>query len=133
MIQVAKQDIEEKSQHNFEMDRQTLELLVFVWHWLFESMESKKGKKDTVWGTGKRSNRLRALNIVHKFLLLQLEAIFISSADLDLIINDLVFKSIRTCLENQEVLKNGAVRESISDTISHCASRYTSCLTGFIC
>ena len=88
------------------MDRQTLQLLVFFWHWLVESMEgrsrnapktvetgdgkkSSKGKKskpaDGVW---ERANRLRALLLVHQFLLLQLEAIFISSADLDLIINE---------------------------------------------
>jgi hypothetical protein len=95
MIESTKQDIEEKAQHNYELDRQVLELLVFLWHWLFESMESrikkenKTKKGDEVWDTTKKqSNRLLALNLVHKFLLLQLDAIFISSADLDLIINE---------------------------------------------
>ncbi len=100
-IENAKQDLKENAQHNFEMNRQALSLIVFLWHWLFESMESKcksvapkskitgKGTKgvENHW-EGSKGYRLKALITIHKFLVLNLESIFISSADLDLIINE---------------------------------------------
>jgi hypothetical protein len=99
-IETTKQDIEEKAQHNYEMDRQVIQLLVFLWHWLVETMENKtkqapkvstkksKSSNDGVWEGAKHSNRLRALTLVRSFVRLPLEVIFISSADLDLVINE---------------------------------------------
>jgi hypothetical protein len=109
-IETTKQDIEEKAQHNYEMDRQVLQLLVFLWHWLVEIMEDRvkqspkviakksKSSNDSIWESTKHSNRSRAFTLVHTFVCLPLEVVFISSADLDLIINE-YFYLIQSCLQ----------------------------------
>jgi hypothetical protein len=40
-IEITKEDIADNQRHNFDVDKKIMELLVFLWHWLFEVAESK--------------------------------------------------------------------------------------------
>jgi condensin complex subunit 1 len=123
---------------NFEMHKQTLELLMFLLHWFFEKAELKSRPSTEVttsksktsdagpWVSKSVNLRGKALDIYQKILFLNLDVIFIATSQRDLVINDMIFKSIRLCLENHDLLKNSSVKITISDMFCHCALKYES-------
>lgn len=136
------EDIAENQQHNFEMHKQTLELLIFLLHWLFETAELKSKSRSSSkvvtskskavdsgpWDSKTVNLRGKALDTFQKILLLNLDSIFIATSQRDLVINDMIFKSIRLCLENHDTLKVSSVKITISDIFCHCAQKYQSSL-----
>ncbi|KAI8901190.1 non-SMC mitotic condensation complex subunit 1-domain-containing protein [Globomyces pollinis-pini] len=149
-IKLTASDLEEKAQHNYEIDKKALELYTFQLYWLFIEAESNSNQnakkltlaknpktvKSTQKVTSKKSSALddwdwsyhrsQLIDVFHKFLLLNLNAIFISNSHLDIIINDMIFKCIRLSLESPESIKNADTKESIMDIFCHCVKNYES-------
>ncbi|KAJ3373530.1 Condensin complex subunit [Kappamyces sp. JEL0680] len=92
----------------------------------FALWEGKKG--DGFRWDAAADQRLEALEVIQKLVFMKLDVVFLSSSERDLLINDVVFKSIRLCLESADVLKDGQVKTAISNIFCRCASKYESCL-----
>jgi hypothetical protein len=108
-VELTRQDIKDQAQQNYEIDKKCLELGIFLWHWMFENMEtmrrslasakvskSKQSASELRWEVpSSAGSRLKALNIIRSFLLVNLDVVFISKSDIELIINEyVVFKVV---------------------------------------
>jgi hypothetical protein len=120
-IEQTFEDLDENNQSQFEVHKTVLELLIFCWFWLF-SLESKKDKKQI----------MKFFELVQKFVSLNLNALFMSTSELDLIINDVVLKSIRMALDQPETVKNQKITALITDIAVQCLVKTPSCSPGII-
>ena len=92
--------MEEGAQHNFELDKSCLEILIFLWHCLVDKAEprwkavvkevakkavkvkAKKNSDDWDWC----AHRTRSLEILERLVIVNLDRIFISSAERDVFV-----------------------------------------------
>ena len=129
MDQVMK-DIQNQEQSKYQNHKESLQIYLFLAHYLFEVMQLNVKNKKSVgqWEQfGKKSSRSRTLNCFLELINLNLNVLFVSKSDLDFCISDVIFKSIRTGLESNEVVKSSAELEILAEIICVCASSYKSC------
>ena len=133
-IQVTKQDLEDGAQYCLENDKKALEMSVFLLHWLILTAETnsihsttklkkpvKSNSSDEEWS----SLRVRALISIQKLVLLPLDRIFKATSERDVVIN-LVYKTLGLFIDISELMKVNVIKETVSEILCICASRYNS-------
>jgi condensin complex subunit 1 len=116
-LEIAKFDNEEEKQENYEINRKCCEMYLFLWFIINENQNSSS------WYDAK------VFNCVLKTIKLNLDVLFVSSVDLDLVLIDLVFKSMRNCLEMQQVKKSNQLKDIIMEILQYSAVNYQSANT----
>ena len=89
MVEIEK-DIGEQQQSKYQDDKESLQVYLFLVHWMFEVMQQQiKLKKSNQWESmGKQSSRSRALNLIFTLLNLNLNVLFVCKSDLDFCISE---------------------------------------------
>ncbi|RKO83089.1 non-SMC mitotic condensation complex subunit 1, partial [Blyttiomyces helicus] len=146
-IQSVEEDIQENSELSFDQTRVTLEVYTFLWHWLVEvaekrwkgmqrelervatstgktkaqSAKAKAARKEEDWNW--KSQKTRALVVVKRLLLLDLNRIVTAAAERDAIIN-MITKSVSLMLEDPDAVKADDTKQEMIHVLSLCVHKY---------
>lgn len=127
LVDAIRQDLQNGAQFQFESDKKCIELFVYLWHWAIEAAHGryqelcKAKSKVTQWDWPGQREQL--LSCVQNLVLLDLDRLFTSLAERDLVLN-LVFKSTSLMLESPEMIKKQANKDLIIGLFSHIVAHY---------